>query len=219
LLVRYDAEEAAAHSRILEHAGVGFSVVSPGDTGSAEMEAFDAIAIGAGASPAERLEMCRRLRAHGFLGAIIVVDVDPGEVGALLESGADDFILSPIRGPELLLRLQMKRSRGAGGARRAWSSLEIDVAHRIVFLRGRLLPLTSREYNLIACLLDAGGEVVSRGELLSKVWARGEAPGSNLLDVQLSRLREKLRGDADLIETVRGAGYRLRRPPSTAAEH
>jgi DNA-binding response OmpR family regulator len=63
---------------------------------------------------------------------------------------------------------------------------------------------------LLSYLVEARGEVVSRADLLSRVWARDEEPGSNLVEVHLSRLRDKLGADADVIETVRRAGYRLR---------
>ena len=88
--------------------------------------------------------------------------------------------------------------------------MEIDRVQRSVRLRGRVLVLTAREYAVLTCLVEAAGDVVSRAELISKVWGRGD-PGSNLVEVHLSRLRDKLGEDAGVIETVRRAGYRLRR--------
>jgi DNA-binding response OmpR family regulator len=71
--------------------------------------------------------------------------------------------------------------------------------------------LTSREYALLGCLVEAAGKALSRADLLSKVWGLDADPGSNLVEVHLSRLRDKFGADAAMIETVRRAGYRLRR--------
>ena len=77
--------------------------------------------------------------------------------------------------------------------------------------RRSLLTLTAREYGLLECLAVASGEMVSRAELLARVWSHGGGRRSNLVEVHLSRLRDKLGADASMIETVRRAGYRLRR--------
>jgi two-component system OmpR family response regulator len=106
----------------------------------------------------------------------------------------------------------MSLRRVVARSRSRWGPLEIDRVHRTTSVRGRAAQLTAREYALLACLLDAGGEVVSRSDLLAKAWSREDDPGSNLVEVHLSRLRDKLGADAALIETVRRAGYRLRRP-------
>jgi DNA-binding response OmpR family regulator len=154
---------------------------------------------------------CQRLRAEGHLGAIVVLSAKANEAVGLIDAGADDFVVPPIEGSELVARVQGALRRAVTRARSRWGSVEIDRVHRAAYLRGQLLPLTSREYALLSSLLEAGGDVVSRADLLSKVWGRDEDPGSNLVEVHLSRLRDKLGMDAELIETVRRAGYRLRR--------
>jgi DNA-binding response OmpR family regulator len=88
--------------------------------------------------------------------------------------------------------------------------LDIDRAHGTALLRGQPLRLTSREYAMLTCLVEAAGEIVSRNDLLARVWQREEDASSNLVEVHLSRLRDKLGDDASIIETVRRAGYRLR---------
>ena len=90
---------------------------------------------------------------------------------------------------------------------------EVDRLRRTVTLEGRPLDLTGREYALLLCLAAQEGRVVARSELLQQVWATHFDPGSNLIDVQISRLRDKLGDFAWMIDTVRGKGYRLRRDP------
>ncbi len=89
--------------------------------------------------------------------------------------------------------------------------LELDRVHRIVRIQGAPRALTARESELLACLIVAGGDVVSRADLRERVWPRIADRGTNLVEVHLSRLRDKLGPQASIVETVRGAGYRLRR--------
>jgi DNA-binding response OmpR family regulator len=88
--------------------------------------------------------------------------------------------------------------------------LALDRNERVAYLRERSLALTAREYSLLARLVEANGDTVTRAELLAAVWRRGGEPVSNLVEVNLSRLRDKLGPDAAMIETVRRGGYRLR---------
>ncbi len=93
-----------------------------------------------------------------------------------------------------------------------WGEIEVDRVARTATLRGRSLALTSREYALLVCLLDAAGAPVARADLLARVWGIAEDPGSNVLEVHVSRLRDKFGEDAVLFETIRKTGYRLRKP-------
>jgi two-component system OmpR family response regulator len=105
----------------------------------------------------------------------------------------------------------MRRTHGFG--RLQVGGLEIDRLRRSVSLDGRPLDLTGREYALLLCLAAQDGRVVARSELLAQVWSTHFDPGSNLIDVQISRLRDKLGDSSWMIDTVRGKGYRLRREP------
>jgi DNA-binding response OmpR family regulator len=214
LLVQHDSAEAEALAATLEQAGYRVKV----EQGGAEPEpvdaaAYDVVAIGAQRSADDGVRLCERLRAEGYLGAIVVIGVEASQVAAHVDAGADDFVVAPVKQQELVARVAMARGRVVARARSRWGPVEIDRVHRTTSLRGHALPLTAREYALLECLLEAGGEVVSRTELHSKVWARDEDPGSNLVEVHLSRLRDKLGTEAGMIETVRRAGYRMRRGP------
>ncbi|MGO9837201.1 MAG: winged helix-turn-helix domain-containing protein [Polyangiaceae bacterium] len=90
--------------------------------------------------------------------------------------------------------------------------LEIDRLQRRAALAGSVLRLTRREYALLLCLLDNVNRVVTRSELLAKIWTLADAHGSNVVDVYVRRVRRKLGAHADMIKTVRGFGYRLRPP-------
>ncbi len=92
-----------------------------------------------------------------------------------------------------------------------WGPLDLDQVHRDLRVRGRTIALTARECALLTCLIEAGDQVVSRAKLRAQVWPRKEDRGTNLVEVHLSRLRDKLGDDAGVIETVRREGYRLRR--------
>jgi DNA-binding response OmpR family regulator len=96
-----------------------------------------------------------------------------------------------------------------------FGALEIDrAAHRAV-LGGVALDLTLREYTLLMHLAHHAGRIVTRTDLLAQVWETGFDSGSNVVDVQISRLRDKLGAHSFMIETVRGFGYRLRAEPSS----
>jgi DNA-binding response OmpR family regulator len=136
---------------------------------------------GAGTS-IERAALCNALRESGYDAAIVAVCPDISDGGTL-------------PAPSLL----------------RWGPLELDCLLRTVRLRGRTIKLTSRDCELLACLIHADGRFVTRARLLEQVWQGRANTGTNVVEVHLSRLRDKLGEDAWLIQTVRRAGYRLRR--------
>jgi DNA-binding response OmpR family regulator len=160
------------------------------------------------------LEVCRQLRRHGSSLPIIILTArgEPAERVMGLDAGADDYLVKPFEVDELLARVRALLRRSAGPARLALGPLVIDRDQRCALLGGILVDLTAREFNLLFHLAQHAGEVVSRGDLLNEVWSSALDPESNVVDVQISRLREKLGDAAGLVETVRGAGYRLSVP-------
>jgi DNA-binding response OmpR family regulator len=212
LLIQHDATEAVALAKVLEQAGFQVTVALGRDVSELiDAAAPDVMVIGNDLELDYRVQLCMRLRVQGFLGAIVVLGAVTNEVAALVDAGADDFVLEPIQASEVVVRVQMALRRVVAQARWRWGPVEIDRVRRTCSLRGQMLTLTAREYALLSCLLEAGGEVMSRADLLSKVCGGAKTTlGSNLLEVHLSRLRDKLGADANMIETVRRAGYRLR---------
>ncbi len=132
-----------------------------------------------------------------------------------LEAGADDYLVKPFAMSELVARVNaLMRRRSAGDAVTALSvgPLAMDVLHREVRHEGRSIPLQPREFRLLEELMRNAGRIVTRTMLLESVWGFHFDPQTNLVETHMSRLRTKLAlgGAKDVIETVRGAGYRLR---------
>jgi DNA-binding response OmpR family regulator len=196
----------------LEHAGFRLTVVaSPDEVQTDELLRFDGVALGAGAAIDAKTNGCRELRGRGYAGVIVAMCVDITEGEALLDAGADDFATAPVEPRELITRLRAGIRRAAAHPRLRWGPLELDRVHRDLNLRGRSVRLTARECALLTCLIESGDQVVPRAILRERVWPRKEDRGTNLVEVHLSRLRDKLGEDASVIETVRREGYRLRK--------
>jgi DNA-binding response OmpR family regulator len=164
------------------------------------------------------LSVCRELRRRGVVAPILMISarsrVSERVLG--LDTGADDFLVKPFDVEELCARARALVRRTLGYARLRCGDLEIDRLERQVFLDGRRLDLTSRELSLLLRLALHQGQVVKRTHLMASVWETSFDSGSNLLDVHVSRLRDKMGEHASMIETVRGVGYRLRaRTPTT----
>jgi len=127
-----------------------------------------------------------------------------------LDSGADDYLVKPFIFQELLARMRALVRRGAVPRPTvlAVGQLRLDPAARRVWRAGRELSLTPREFSMLEMFMRHPGEVLSRFELLEHVWDMSYENRSNIIEVYVGYLRDKL--DRDAIETVRGAGYRLR---------
>ncbi len=181
---------------------------------SANVLRADVVIIGTSETTSERaqepIHLVRQLRAVAYEGTIIAVVRARKEGAFALDSGADDFVAVPVDANELAARIHAALRRHRERWRTVWDGFELDRARRSATLRGKPLPLTPREYDLLSVLVKAAGAVVSRADLLAQVWGMDEDPGSNLVEVHLSRLRDKLGADARMVDTVRGAGYRLR---------
>jgi two-component system, OmpR family, response regulator len=158
-------------------------------------------------------EVCRRLRARTGVPILILSarDDDVDRVAGL-EAGADDYVVKPFSPRELVARVKaiLRRAGDGGevGETLAVGAVELDRRAHTVTVGGEPVELTSREFELLAALLAHPGAVLSRDRLLELAW-RGEfAGGTRTVDVHVAQLRAKL-GRADLIETVRGAGYKV----------
>jgi DNA-binding response OmpR family regulator len=159
------------------------------------------------------LDVLEGLRERGWSVPVLVLSAR-GRVGDRvtgLDLGADDYLGKPFAFAELLARVRANlrpRATGPPGARPA-GGLRIDPLRREVTAGGRAVSLSAREFCLLTTFADHPGQVLSRQELLSMAWGINFDPGTNLVDVYVGYLRRKL--GEPVIETVRGAGYRL--PP------
>ena len=217
LIVEDDEKVARFIARVLGEEGfVTDLCVSGADAvRQANAVAYDVVLLDWMLPDLDGLAVCRELRRSGTVTPIIMLTAR-GEVRERvlgLEAGADDYVVKPFEIDELLARIQAVLRRTHGFGRMQLGALEIDRLQRRVILGGRTLDLTAREYMLLLFLAHQADRVVARSELLSQVWATQFDPGSNLVDVHISRLREKLGEHAWMIDTVRGKGYRLRQDP------
>jgi two-component system response regulator ResD len=158
-------------------------------------------------------EVCRRLRARTGV-PILILSAREDEVDRVagLEAGADDYVVKPFSPRELVARVKaiLRRARdgAAAGDALAAGDVRLDRRSRTVTVGGEPVDLTSREFELLAALLAHPGAVLSRERLLELAW-QGEFPGgTRTVDVHVAQLRAKL-GRPDLVQTVRGAGYKL----------
>lgn len=159
------------------------------------------------------LEVCRRLRAMSGVPILMLTargDLDDRVLG--LETGADDYLPKPFKFKELLARVRalLRRTGADPGARLAFGDLALDRMERRVTRGGQVVDLTLKEFEILEYLLRHPRQVLSREQILDKVWGWDYPGGANVVEVHVSALRSKL-GDADrrLIRTVRGVGYAL----------
>lgn len=155
-------------------------------------------------------DLARRARADGvttpilFLTALDAVD----HRVAGLDAGGDDYLAKPFAMAELLARLRSltRRSAGVAAPVLALGDLEVDPAELTARRGDRILTLTAKELAILTHLLRHRGQVVSRSELIEHCWDELADPRSNVVDVRMRLLRQKL-GEPALVHTVRGAGY------------
>jgi DNA-binding response OmpR family regulator len=157
------------------------------------------------------LVVSTELRRAGFERPILMLTAR-GEVHDrvyALDLGADDYLTKPFEIEELLARLRALVRRGPRLLALDRGPLHFDFGRRLVFVRDRFLDLTDREFDLLAYLSRRPGHTISKAELIEYVWEADEIV-PNVVEVHVSRLRDKLGADAGLVETVRNQGYRLR---------
>jgi DNA-binding response OmpR family regulator len=173
---------------------------------------FDLIVLDLGLPGGDGLDILRAIREHGQEVPIIVLtgQVEERDAVACLEAGADDYMTKPFRFDELLARVgALLRRVGKPEARVLGAGdLELDLRTRRATLGGRVVDLTAREFGLLETFLRHPDQVLSREQLLSQVWGYFFEPGTNIVNVYVASLRRKL--GAEVIQTVRGMGYRLR---------
>jgi two-component system response regulator RegX3 len=193
----------------------GYDVtIAPTGSEALAAEAADLVLLDLRLPDMDGLDVCRRLRERSDV-PIIVVTARGEEADRVvgLELGADDYVVKPFGLRELIARIRAvtrrsERSRATDGALRI-GGLAIDERRRGATINGDALDLTAKEFDLLLALARDPGAVVSRSQLLQDVWNTAWHGSTKTIDVHVAALRRKL-GDRDLIETVRGVGFRLR---------
>jgi DNA-binding response OmpR family regulator len=196
---------AAGHTPLRAADGLtGLELARSGDV--------DLVLLDVGLPGLDGFEVLRRLRADGRTMPVIMLTARTGldDTVAGLDGGADDYVPKPFRFDELLARVRVRLREGetaaAGELRR--DDLVLDYRTRRITVAGSAVDLSAREFGLAEQFLRHPDQVLSREQLLSRVWGYDFDPGSNVVDVYVRYLRGKI--GADRIETVRGMGYRLR---------
>ena len=181
-----------------------------------------AIVIEAGERPDFAVSSLRALRRDERLRDLPAIVVLAERQVALLEpsAGFDDFLVAPVKSVELYARikkLEWQKSEFLTDERVKVGGMVIDRASREVSVDGRRVSLTAKEFNLLAFLAANRGRVFGRDVLLARVWGARYEGGARTVDIHVRRLRAKF-GDALPLETLRGAGYKLRTPQSSGSD-
>jgi two-component system response regulator MtrA len=219
LLVEDDIRLARALALSLGDAGDRVRVAENAAVARAELHDRepDVVLLDLGLPDEDGLDLCAQLRRESDVPLIIVTARgDSAQVVAGLQAGADDYVRKPVTGSELSARVHalLRRMRRVDAARPpvCVGGVEIDVRHGSARRDGVDLALTRLERHLLSELALRAGDVVTREELLDRVWGYQYFGDTRLLDVHIRRLRTKLERDPsspEIVVTVRGLGYRL----------
>ncbi len=220
LIVEDDNKIARFVELELRHEGYETETASDGRTGLAKalLPDVDLVLLDIMLPELSGMEVCRRIRQESEVPIIILTakgDVTDKVAG--LDLGANDYMTKPFAIEELLARIRAvlkPRGRKSGADRQllTYGELAVDVAARRVSFRGEAVTLTKKEFDLLVFLLKNKNRAVARDELLSAVWDYDYAGDTNVVDVYVRYLRQKIEEPCGirLLETVRGVGYRIR---------
>jgi two-component system OmpR family response regulator len=218
LIVEDDLEAAAAMDRGLTEAGHDCVRAGDGQQGLAAAKdgGFDVMIVDRMMPKMDGVELVSTLRREGDRTPVLFLSA-LGEVGDRvdgLQAGGDDYLVKPYAFAELIARIEaLSRRRDTGSVHTLLKvgDLEMDLIARTVHRAGRAIDLQPREFQLLEFMMRNAGQSVTRTMLLEKVWRYHFDPQTNVIDVHISRLRSKIdKGfDRPMLQTVRGAGYRL----------
>ena len=220
LLVEDNRQLSESLRLSLEEDGYAVAVAYDGPQGEelATLTPFDVIILDILLPSKDGLALCRDLRRQRVRTPVLMLTardtVDDRVLG--LDSGADDYLVKPFALKELRARLRalLRREAPAKTGRLTVADLSLDPAAHVVDRAGRPIVLTAREFALLEYFLRNPGRLITRQMAEDHVWSYDFLGGSNVVDVYIRRLRRKIDDPypVKLIETVRGAGYRLSRP-------
>ena len=219
LVVEDEVKLAGLIRRGLREEGVLADVAIKGEDAlwMAEATAYDVVVLDLMLPGIDGFETCRRLRGDGVRTPILMLTARDAVEDRIagLDTGADDYLAKPFDFGELLARLRALARRGPAehGAVLRVGDLELDPAARSVRRGDTEIPLSTKEFQLLEVFMRRPGEVLSRFQLLEGAWDTEYEHRSNVIDVYVRYLREKVDRPFGVttLETVRGAGYRLKR--------
>jgi two-component system, OmpR family, response regulator len=219
LLVEDDQTIAAFITRGLHEAGFTVHQESDGEQGlrAALAQPYDVAIVDVMLPGRDGLSLIEELRRHRVLTPVLILsarrNVDDRVKG--LQAGGDDYLTKPFAFAELLARVQAlvrRATRAPDPTTLEVADLQLDLLSRRVTRGGRVIDLRPREFTLLEYLMRHAGRIISRTMILSQVWNYNFDPQTNVVDVLVSRLREKIDRpfEKKLLHTVRGVGYVLR---------
>ena len=221
LVVEDEKKTASFVRKALQAESFAVDVVHTGADGlaAATTGAFDAVVLDIMLPGRDGLSVLRQLRAHKNSTPVLLLSAR-GEVNERVEglnAGADDYLPKPFELSELIARIRALTRRGAENKSTVLrvADLSLDTLSRRAQRGGNEIELTAREYRLLEFLMRSTGRLCGRMAILEKVWDYNFDPGTNLVDVYIRRLREKVDTNFEpkLLHTVRGAGYVLKEQP------
>lgn len=218
LVVEDDTKMAALLRRGLVEEGHGADVARTGDDAiwMAESVEYDAIVLDLMLPGRNGFDVCRQLRADGVWSPVLMLTARDAVEDRIagLDAGADDYLRKPFSFAELLARLRALVRRGSTERPTVVEvgDLRLDPAARQVWRGEAEIKLSPKEFNLLEAFMQRPDEVLSRDRLLEHAWDFAYEPRSNVVDVYVRYLRQKIDRPFDRasLETVRGVGYRLR---------
>ena len=225
LVVEDEKKTASFIRKALQAEGFAVDVCHNGDEAwaAARLTPFDAIVLDIILPGRDGLSLLRQLRAQKNGTPVLLLSAR-GEVNERVEGlnlGADDYLPKPFVLAELIARVRALGRRG-GESKPAIlkvGDLTLDTVTRQAQRKGVSIELTTREYRLLEFLMRSAGRICGRMAILEKVWDYDFDPGTNMVDVNIMRLREKIDADFEpkLLHTVRGIGYVIKEPATNTA--
>ncbi|HZK91776.1 MAG TPA: response regulator transcription factor [Stellaceae bacterium] len=213
LLVEDDRRLAQEIAQALRHENFAVDIAVNGEDGQhlGETEAYDAAVLDLGLPKVTGADVLRAWRKNGRNLPVLILTARDGWTDKVdgFKAGADDYLTKPVRVEELVLRLRalVRRSTGYAEPRIVCGPLAFDAQTGVFELNGLPLRLTALEWRVLACLTLRNNVVVERYDLIEKVYEGDAEADSNSIEVIVARLRRKI--GHEMIETVRGRGYRL----------
>lgn len=218
LLVEDDKKTAAFIAKALRAEGFAVDHLDDGDEALAVLSTtpFDGVVLDIMLKGRDGLSVLKQMRSRGNRTPVLLLSAR----GALnervegLNAGADDYLPKPFALDEVVARVRALSRRGGDSMMAVLTvgDLTLDTISRVATRGGHTVELTSREFRLLEYLMRSAGRVCSRMMILEKVWEYNFDPGSNVVDVYVGRLREKIDTDhgARLLHSVRGEGYMVK---------
>jgi DNA-binding response OmpR family regulator len=220
LIIEDDKTLTAALKKSLEDAGYAVTAFSDGTEGEHHFVInymdYDLLILDLMLPGKDGFLICKDIRKLEINTPVLILTgkTETSDKVSALDSGADDYLTKPFSAEELLARVRalLRRPKEVLPESVSVKDIEVDLTSRKVFKGGKEIPLTLKEFGILEYLVRYPNQIISRDRILDHVWDFNFSSFSNVVDVHITNLRKKLRGDGEeeYIETVRGVGYRLK---------